>query len=90
VLLHLSAEGTNLFTHIKNYLKMKSLLIILCYTGVFMGMFFLLSTIGLLWIDSYHAIISDPNWFMMYFLFFGWWMAALPTKELYDKIDADM
>lgn len=69
---------------------MKSLLVILTFTSVFMGMFFLLSTIGLLWIDSYYSVVSDQDWFMAYFIFIGWWVALFPTKEVHDKINADM
>jgi len=62
---------------------MKSLLLILIYIGTFIGMFLLLSLIGLLWIDSYSLIIRDGNWFMMYTLFLGWWLAAFPCIEYY-------
>lgn len=62
---------------------MKSLLAILIYTGTFMGMFFLMSTIGLLWAESYYSIISDHSWFMIYTMFFGWWIAMFPTREYY-------
>lgn len=62
---------------------MKSLFVILIYTGTYMGVFFLMSLIGMLWSDSYHAIVSNPNWFMMYSLFFGWWIALFPTREYY-------
>lgn len=62
---------------------MKSLIAILIYLGTFMGMFFLISTIGLLWADSYHAIVSNNSWFMCYSILFGWWMSILPTREYY-------
>jgi len=62
---------------------MKSLIAILIYLGTFMGMFFLLSAIGLLWADNYNAIVSDNGWFMVYAMFFGWWMSILPTREYY-------
>ena len=62
---------------------MKSLIIIFIYTATFMGVFFLMSFIGLLWNDSYHAILSDHTWFMMYSMFFGWWISFFPTREYY-------
>jgi len=62
---------------------MKSLIIILIYTTTFMGMFFLMSLVGLLWNDSYYAVISDHGWFMAYTIFFGWWIAIFPTREYY-------
>ena len=62
---------------------MKSLLLILIYIGTFIGMFLLISLIGLLWIDSYTDVIRDGDWFMMYTLSFGWWLAAFPCREYY-------
>jgi len=68
---------------------MKTLLAILFFLGVFMGMFFLLSLIGLLWVDSYKTIISDNGWFMAYTLFIGWWIAMIPTIEITTKYKID-
>jgi hypothetical protein len=62
---------------------MRSLLVILIYTGSFMGFFFLFSIIGLLWSESYHSIITNHNWFGCYSLLFGWWLAMFPTREYY-------
>lgn len=63
---------------------MKSLIAILIYLGTFMGMFFLLSTIGILWTD-YKSIITSNGWFMGYSLFLGWWIAIFPVREYYVK-----
>ena len=65
---------------------MKSLLLMIAFTAIFMGAFFIMSAIGLLWCDNYHDIVGNPNWFMMYTLFFGWWIAAIPTHELYEEV----
>jgi hypothetical protein len=62
---------------------MKTLALFLIYTATWMGVFFLLSLIGLLWNDSYYAVISDHTWFMMYSLFFGWWISIFPAREYY-------
>lgn len=62
---------------------MKSLILMLIYTATFMGVFFLMSLIGLLWNDSYYSIVSDHTWFMAYSLFFGWWLSFFPTREYY-------
>jgi hypothetical protein len=62
---------------------MKSLIILFIYTFTFMGVFFLMSSIGLLWNDSYYAVVSDHTWFIAYAMFFGWWIALLPTREYY-------
>ena len=64
---------------------MKTIILILIYTGTFMGIFFLLSLIGLLWNDSYYTIISTHAWFVTYTIFLGWWLAGLPTREYYMK-----
>jgi hypothetical protein len=62
---------------------MKSINLILIYLGTFMCLFFLFSCIGLLWIDSYHTIISNNGWFMCYSMFFGWWTSIFPAREYY-------
>ena len=62
---------------------MKSLTLIFIYAFTFLGIFFSLSAIGLLWNDSYRAILADHTWFMMYTLFLGWWLALFPTREYY-------
>jgi len=45
--------------------------------------FLTISLIGLLWADSYHNVISDPNWFIAYSISIGWWLAAFPAREYY-------
>lgn len=62
---------------------MKSLILMLIYTATFMGMFLVLSSIGMLWNQNYRDILSDHTWFMIYTLFFGWWLALFPTREYY-------
>ena len=62
---------------------MKSLFLIVIYIGTFIGLFLFLSLIGLLWNDSYRAIIGDGNWFFLYSAVFGWWLAAFPSREYY-------
>lgn len=56
------------------------------YTLIFMGFFFMLSCVGLLWFDTYHEIISNEGWFMMYTIFIGWWVALVPVHELYEQV----
>jgi hypothetical protein len=63
---------------------MKSIFLMLIYTATFMTMFFLLSAIALLWCDNYHDIVANPNWFMVYSIFIGWWVAMFPTTEYYN------
>ena len=62
---------------------MKSLILIVIYVGTFIGLFLLFSLIGLLWNDSYSSIIRDGNWFFLYSVVFGWWLAIFPAREYY-------
>lgn len=61
---------------------MKWTILILIYIAAFMGMFFILSLIGMLWMP-YSEVINNINWFMMYSLLIGWWIAAFPAFEYY-------
>jgi len=63
---------------------MKSLIVFIIYVSTWMLGFLTLSLVGLLWVDSYHQIISNPNWFMMYSLLIGWWLSILPAREYYS------
>jgi hypothetical protein len=61
---------------------MKSITLILIYLGTFMGLFFTLSSIGMLW-NNYSRIISDESWFICYTVFLGSWLSIFPTREYY-------
>lgn len=61
---------------------MKSIIFILIYVGAFIGFFLTLSLIGILW-SNYKLVISDPNWFVGYSIFIGWWISILPAREYY-------
>ena len=63
---------------------MKTIKLILIYLSTFVMFFLLLSAIGMLW-DSYYNITSDITWFIVYTMFFGWWLALLPTREYYMR-----
>lgn len=58
--------------------------IILTILASFMGLFFLLSLIGLLWVPTYKEIISDLDWFGIYAMLIGWWTSLLITDEFLD------
>lgn len=62
---------------------MKTLTMMLIYLGTFMLMFLILSCIGMLW-EPYREVISNPNWFIVYTIFLGWWLAMFPTMEYYN------
>jgi hypothetical protein len=50
-----------------------------------MSLFFLLSTIGMLWVESYLTVIKDGSWFAFYTIFIGWWMGLLCSREYFMK-----
>jgi hypothetical protein len=68
-----------------NLYKMKSLIAILLYTGVFMGMFLLLSLIGFMWGSTYTEVLADHSWFFVYAIFIGWWVSLIPLREYIGK-----
>jgi hypothetical protein len=60
---------------------MKFIILTLLYVFTFMGLFFLLSTIGILWADSYLTVIKDGTWFAAYTMFIGWWWSLLCCRD---------
>ncbi len=62
---------------------MKSIILILICLGTFTFFFFTLSLFGLLWEDSYKAVICNSNWFILYLIIFGWWLPIFPAMEYY-------
>jgi hypothetical protein len=65
---------------------MRALAIIGFFLAVFTAGFFILSLFGLLWYDTYTQIIRSPEWFMTYSVFIGWWLALIPTHEVYNDM----
>jgi hypothetical protein len=65
---------------------MRILIIALKSLLIFMGTFFILSLIGMLW-QPYTKVISNPDWFVIYSLCIGWWftlLVMLPKPSLDD------
>lgn len=62
---------------------MKSIAIGLIYVFSFMLLFFILSSIGMLWGNTYKACISSGNWFALYGIFIGSWTSMFPAREYY-------
>jgi hypothetical protein len=58
--------------------------VFLTFIASFMGLFFILSLIGLLWVPTYQEIISNGEWFIGYFMLIGWWVSLLITDEFHD------
>jgi len=66
---------------------MKTINLVLIAIASHVLFFLTISAIGSLW-SSYLAVITNPGWFFVYTVFFGW-LAALPTREYYLKNKAD-
>jgi hypothetical protein len=64
---------------------MKVILLVLSWIAVFMVLFFILSLIGLLWIESYKEITSSVNWFIAYTVFIGIWVASAAVVEIAEE-----
>jgi hypothetical protein len=61
---------------------MKSIILIGTYLVSFVLFFLLLSLIGVFF-NPYSEIITNHNWFMVYSMFLGWWLAIFPAREYY-------
>jgi len=61
---------------------MKSIILIGTYLVSFVLFFLLLSLIGVFF-TPYSEIITNHNWFMVYTMFLGWWLAIFPAREYY-------
>ncbi len=62
---------------------MKTLLLILLYIGTFIGVYLLLSVIGVILGYSYTETIRESIWFFNYSLYIGWWISVFPCHEYY-------
>lgn len=61
---------------------MKSIILVGTYLVSFVLFFLLLSLIGVFF-NPYSEIITNHNWFMVYTMFLGWWLAIFPAREYY-------
>jgi hypothetical protein len=61
---------------------MKSIILVGTYLVSFVLFFLLLSLIGVFF-NPYSEIITNHNWFMVYAMFLGWWLAIFPAREYY-------
>lgn len=61
---------------------MKSIILVTTYLLSFILFFFIISSIGLLW-SSPIDVYTSKNWFMIYSMFLGWWLAIFPAREYY-------
>ena len=59
----------------------------------FFTMYFVLSAFGSIFyspgeeLNSYTRCVQDPQWFVVYSLFLGWWLALIPAMEYYEQLE---
>jgi hypothetical protein len=67
---------------------MRILYLIFVFLFVFALLYFILSLFGLLFIQPYWKIISDPQWFIGYTLFVGTWAPIIVVNEEHERLEA--
>ena len=68
---------------------MKTLALIIIYVLSFICIFYVLSLVGIIF-KPYTQIITNDGWRVTYSMFFGWWLAILPARELYIQLKWDL
>jgi hypothetical protein len=68
---------------------MKTLALVIIYVLSFVCIFYILSLIGIIFLP-YEKIVINDGWRIVYCMFFGWWLAILPTREIYIQRNWDM
>lgn len=53
--------------------------------SIYIIIYLLLSLIALLFNISYKEAISEPQWFILYTIFIGWWTTTLATWTMWEK-----
>lgn len=61
---------------------LKRFLSLLLVLFIFMGYYFILSSIVLLFGYEYIETISNLNWFIIYSLLIGWWLTWITIFEI--------
>ena len=63
---------------------MKSIILLAIYLLSFVGIYMMLSLVGLAFSEaSYLDILRDDPWNFIYCTCFGWWLAIFPAREYY-------
>ena len=62
---------------------MKNTMSMVVYVITFFAMFFILSMLGMVFGFTYKESLESRNWFVMYSLFLGWWIAMIPAHDTY-------
>lgn len=63
---------------------MKNTVTMVVFMITFIGMYFVLSLIGIAFGCDYKETIQNMNWFVIYSLFFGSWIASIPARDVYE------
>jgi hypothetical protein len=66
---------------------MKNSLTFVVFTITFFGMYFILSAFGLAFGQQYNECINSLDWFIMYSLFLGWWIAGIFAHDVYLDLE---
>ena len=61
---------------------LKRFLSLILVLFIFMGYYFILSSIVLLFGYGYIETIGNLNWFIAYLLFIGWWLTWITIFEI--------
>ena len=57
------------------------------YLITFFAMYFILSMLGMVFGHSYKESIESFNWFVMYSIFLGWWIAMIPAHDTLKEFE---
>ena len=67
---------------------MKNTVSMVVYLITFFAMFFILSMLGMVFGFTYKESLESEQWFIIYFMFLGWWMALIPAHDTYNLMQA--
>jgi hypothetical protein len=66
---------------------MKTSVATLVFIIAFFGMYFVLSAFGLAFGLDYSECVSRVDWFIIYSLFIGWWLAGIFAHDVYEDME---
>lgn len=66
---------------------MKNTMSMVVYVITFFAMFFCLSILGMCFGATYKQTIGSGNWFVMYSIFLGWWIALIPAHDTWELMN---
>lgn len=66
---------------------MKNTASMVVYVITFFAMYFAFSMLGMVFGFTYKESLESENWFVMYSLFLGWWIAMIPAMDTWEMMD---